>query len=72
MVHELAKIVDVTPEIALRTGELRKALKISITDCYAIAVAEYLNIKALFLKLEKEMLVKVDMVKNLPISFLIP
>ena len=67
----IAKIIDVTPEIAFRAGELRKAFKISLTDCYAIAAAEHFNAKALFLKPEKEMLAKIDIIRNLPISFLI-
>jgi len=68
----IAKIVDVTPEMAFRAGELRKAFRISLADCYVIAAAEHLNAKALFLKPEKEMLAKIDMIKNLPILFLIP
>jgi hypothetical protein len=40
-------------KMAFRAGELRKAFRISLTDCYAIAAAEHLNAKALFLKPEK-------------------
>jgi len=71
-IMSIANIVDANPEIALRAGELRKALKISLADCYVIAAAENLNAKALFLKPEKEMLAKTNLIEKLPVSFLTP
>lgn len=64
------KPIEVTQDIAFEAGELRKKLKIALTDCYVIATAKKLQMKALFLKPEKEMLEKIEEVKVLPITFL--
>jgi len=55
---------------ALRAGELKKMLKLSLVDCYVIAAAKELGCKALFLKREREMLEKEELLKQLPIEFL--
>ena len=47
--------VVVDEEIALRAGELKKALRIALPDCYVIATAEKVGAKPLFKKLEREM-----------------
>ncbi|MCX8171968.1 MAG: PIN domain-containing protein, partial [Candidatus Bathyarchaeota archaeon] len=64
------KIVDVTPDIAIEAGELRKKLGIALSDCYVIATAIKLEAKALFLKPEKEMLDKIKDLRELPVAFL--
>jgi predicted nucleic acid-binding protein len=66
------KIVELNPEIAFRAGELKKILNIALTDCYVIATAEYFKTKALFLKPEKEMLKNIELLRKLPISFILP
>jgi hypothetical protein len=50
-----------------RAGELRKIL----TDSYVIVSAEHLKMKALFLKPEKEMLKNIELIRRLPISFIL-
>ena len=49
------EVVIVDEEIALRAGELKKALRIALPDCYVIATAEKVGAKPLFKKLEREM-----------------
>ncbi|MEM1509183.1 MAG: PIN domain-containing protein [Thermofilaceae archaeon] len=65
-----ARIVQPTEDTALRAGELKKTLGLALVDCYAIAAAEQLRCKALFLKPEKEMWRKKELIKQLPIEFL--
>lgn len=65
-----AKTTEVTPEISFKAGEIRKMLKIALPDCYVIAAAIKLQAKALFLKPEKEMLMKLEDLKKFPIIFL--
>ena len=55
---------------AVRAGELKKVLKLALVDCYVIAAAEELGCKALFLKREREMLEREELLKRLPIEFL--
>ena len=55
---------------AMRAGELKKVLKLALVDCYVIAAAEELGCKALFLKREREMLEREELLKRLPIEFL--
>jgi len=55
---------------AMRAGELKKVLKLALVDCYVIATAEELGCKALFLKREREMLEREELLKRLPIEFL--
>ncbi|MEM4726965.1 MAG: PIN domain-containing protein [Candidatus Bathyarchaeia archaeon] len=64
------EIAEVTPEIALEAGELRKKLRIALSDCYVIVTAIKLHAKALFLKPEKEMLNRVKELRELPLAFL--
>lgn len=65
-----ANTVQLAEDAALRAGELKKILGLALVDCYAIAAAEQLGCKALFLKPEKEMLKKRELVEQLPIEFL--
>lgn len=64
------KYVEITREISIEAGELRKRFKIALTDCYVIAAAVKLQAKALFLKPEREMLEKIEELRGLPIAFL--
>jgi hypothetical protein len=65
------KIVELNHEIAFRAGELKKILNIALTDCYVIATAEFFKSKALFLKPEKEMMKNIELIKKLPVSFIL-
>jgi len=69
-VKSRCRIVAPGERAALRAGELKKALKLALVDCYAIAVAEELGSKALFLKREREMLGKEKLLERLPVEFL--
>ncbi len=64
------KYAEITWEISIEAGELRKRFKIALTDCYVIAAALKLQAKALFLKPEREMLEKIEELRDLPIAFL--
>ncbi|MBC7091958.1 MAG: PIN domain-containing protein [Nitrososphaeria archaeon] len=64
------KYVQITGEISIEAGELRKRFNIALTDCYVIAAAVKLQAKALFLKPEREMLEKIEELRELPIAFL--
>lgn len=64
------KMAEITPEMAVEAGEIKKKLGISLSDCYVIAAAIKLKAKALFLKPEKEMLNKIEELRKLPITFL--
>lgn len=55
---------------ALRAGELKKLLKLALVDCYVIAAAEEVGGKALFLKREREMAGKGELLERLPVEFL--
>lgn len=66
----VAEVVQPTESVAVRAGELKKLLGLALVDCYAIATAEQLGCKALFLKPEREMLRKIELVEQLPIEFL--
>ncbi|MCX8182532.1 MAG: type II toxin-antitoxin system VapC family toxin [Candidatus Methanomethyliaceae archaeon] len=65
---ERVKITEVTADIAIKAGELKKRLKMALPDCYIIATAINLQTKALFLKQEKEMSGK-DF-EDLPVIFM--
>ncbi|MEM2045897.1 MAG: PIN domain-containing protein [Candidatus Bathyarchaeia archaeon] len=64
------KILSLTPAMAFKAGEIKKKFRISLSDCYVIAAAMELKAKALFLKPEKEMLNKIEELRNFPIEFL--
>ena len=49
------KLAKPTLEISIHAGELKKEIRIALTDCYVIATAKALKATPLFLKLEKEM-----------------
>jgi predicted nucleic acid-binding protein len=70
-IEGLVDIVELTHDIALRAGELKRLSRIALTDCYVIATAESLNSTALFLRVEKEMGNRMDLIRRLPIEFLV-
>ena len=61
---------EVTEEIAIRAGELKKKLGIALPDCYVIASAEALNAVPVFRKIEAEMEFVYDKLKQYNIKFL--
>jgi len=63
-IKNVAEVTEITLDIALRAGELKKLLGIALTDCYVIAVAEFLGTTALFLKIEEEMKKRIHFVEN--------
>jgi predicted nucleic acid-binding protein len=69
-VKSRCRVVALSENSALRAGELKKLLKLALVDCYVIAAAEELGCKALFLKREREMLEREELLKRLPIEFL--
>lgn len=64
-------IAELNTDIAIRAGELKKNLRLALTDCYVIATAEYINAKALFLKVEKGMRDKLELLRRLPVEFIV-
>ena len=62
--------IEVTEEIAIRAGELKKKLGIALPDCYVIASAEALNAVPVFRKIEAEMEFVYDKLKQYNIKFL--
>ncbi len=49
------KVVDIDYNLAVRMGELKKKLKLSLTDCSVIAYADMLGAIPLFKRVEREM-----------------
>jgi predicted nucleic acid-binding protein len=70
-IEGLVENVELTHDIALRAGELRKLLMIALTDCYVIATAESLNSIALFLRIEKEIGNRIGLIGRPPVEFLV-
>jgi predicted nucleic acid-binding protein len=70
-ISSFTNIVEIALEAAIRAGELKKELGLALTDCYVLAVAENLGSKALFFKVEEEMKRKINLVKKLPVEFII-
>ncbi len=68
----LSSIVKVAgvKDLSLDAGELRKEMRLSLTDCYIIVSARRLNGKALFLKPEREMLKYIDKLRGYNVIFL--
>lgn len=64
------KIIGIDENIALKAGELKKKLRLSLPDCYVIATAMTLNAIPLFRKLEKEMLSIENIIRELGVTFL--
>jgi predicted nucleic acid-binding protein len=70
-IKNVAEVTEITLDIALRAGELKKLLGIALTDCYVIAAAEVLGATALFLKIEEEMKKRTNFVEKLPVEFIV-
>ncbi len=56
--------------LSIRAGELKKQLRIALTDCYVIAYAESINGKPVFRRIEREMKNSIDKIRKLDIIFL--
>ncbi len=63
------RVMDVKG-MAVRAGELKKRLRISLTDCYVIAAAQEIRGFALFLKPEREMEKYIDDLRKMGVLFL--
>lgn len=68
-VQDRMKLKDVA-DLAVSAGELRKELRLSLTDCYVIAAAKAIGGKALFLRPEKEMQARLNKLKEHNVIFL--
>ena len=64
-IKSVAEVVEITLNIALRAGELKKLLRMTLTDCYIIATAEVLSAIALFLKIEEEIKKRIHLIEKL-------
>ncbi len=69
-IKDRAVVADITEEIMVRAGELKKQLHIALPDCYVIATAEAINAKPLFKKIEKEMKTILNKLRRLGVLFL--
>jgi len=65
------EIVNVTREISILAGEIRKRARISLIDCIVIATGKILKAEPLFLKLEKEMEPYVNILLKYNVKFLV-
>lgn len=63
-------LIEITEEIALRAGELKKKLRIALPDCYVIAAAESINAIPLFKRKEREMIPIEENLRKLGVKFL--
>ncbi len=63
-------IIEITEEIALKAGELKKELRIALPDCYVIATAQKMKATPLFKRKEKEMIKIEDKLRKLGVKFL--
>ena len=65
------QIVNVTKEISILAGEIRRRARISLIDCIVIATGKILKAEPLFLKLEKEMEPYVNILLKYNVKFLV-
>jgi predicted nucleic acid-binding protein len=65
-----ADVVNIDEGIAMRTGELKKQLRIALPDCYVISTAESMDAAPLFKKQESEMTPIVNILEKLGVLFL--
>ena len=66
----IARLVSLDERIALRAGELKKMLRISLADCYVIASAEALDATPLFKHVEAKMRPVLTKLRRLGVRFL--
>ncbi len=69
-VEARAQLVDMSEELALRAGELKKELRIALPDCFVIAAAQIIGAKPLFRKVEEEMKPIEGKLKGMGVKFL--
>ena len=65
-----ARVVDVSTDIALRAGKLKKRLRIALPDCYVLATAQAVGATPLFRKPEEEMRPVMNELRELGVKFL--
>ena len=63
------KILGANETTALRAGELKKMLHITLPDCYIIASAETINATPVFKKIEEEMKPIIRNLRRLGVKF---
>ncbi|QXJ32180.1 hypothetical protein J5U22_01739 [Saccharolobus shibatae] len=56
-------VTEINQDIVIEAGEIKKKYAIALPDCYVIATADYLKIKALFKK-EKEITQIIDKLRK--------
>lgn len=66
----IAQIVYVSEDIAVRAGELKKQLRIALTDCFVIATSEAVGAASLFKAPEKEMKPILNDMRKLGVKFI--
>ncbi len=64
------EIVNISEDVAMRAGELKKKLRIALLDCYIISVAEAINARPLFKKQESGMTPILNSLEKLGVLFL--
>ena len=69
-VESRVRLVDVTEDVALRAGELKKELRIALPDCFVISTAEAVGASPLFREVEREMLPVKGRLERLGVRFL--
>ncbi len=65
-----ARVVDVSTDMALVAGELKKRLRIALPDCYVLATAQAIGATPLFRKPEEEMMPVMNELRELGVKFL--
>ena len=69
-VKRRARVVELSENIVLRAGELKKLLRMALVDCYVIATAEALRATPLFKEIEYEMRPALAKLRELGVRFL--
>ncbi len=64
------KVLSIDSKLALEIGELKKKLKIALTDCSIIACSRLTNAIPLFRRIEKEMIPVLNELRRLGVVFL--
>ena len=64
------KVTEISEDVVVRAGELKKMLRIALPDCYVIATAELIKAVPLFKTIEREMRPVLSELKKLGVKFL--
>ncbi|MCD6504115.1 PIN domain-containing protein [Candidatus Bathyarchaeota archaeon] len=64
------KVTKIDEHVAIKSGELKKELRLALPDCYVLATAESMNAVPLFRKPEKEMERVFDRLRKMKTKFL--